>query len=284
MVEILKSGVFDTIQDLGRIGVQDYGVPYSGAMDMYSAKIANVLLGNLSSNAVLEMTYVGSKLKFHCDTEIALTGADLNPKLNSKSIEMHTRLKIIEGDVLSFGQRLYGCRCYLAVKGGFQSEFVMNSRSMYQSITKISKLKKGDTLSIAETKTNGVSEKSNTAIKVNFNHFNINEIEVFKGLEFNLLSEKDKEMLLSTEFTISNDSNRMAYQVNEKLENNLKPIITSFVLPGTIQLTPSGKLLILMRDCQITGGYPRVLQVTEQSINQLSQKISGEKFRFKCID
>ncbi|MCB0382469.1 MAG: allophanate hydrolase subunit 2 family protein, partial [Psychroserpens sp.] len=112
---------------------------------------------------------------------------------------------------------------------------------------------------------------------------NVDEIEVFKGVEFYSLSEAAQALLFSTEFTVSNKSNLMAYQVDETITNTIEPIITSSVLPGTVQLTPSGTLLFLMRDAQITGGYPRVLQVAETSINRLSQKIFGEKFRLKCI-
>jgi len=76
----------------------------------------------------------------------------------------------------------------------------------------------------------------------------------------------------------------MAYQLKETLDNSLEPIITSLVLPGTVQLTPSGKLIVLMRDCQTTGGYPRVLQLKESSINILSQKFTNAKVKFKLID
>lgn len=282
MIEVLKTGLYDTIQDLGRFGVQDFGIPYSGVMDLHSTKIVNAILGNSMSNAVMEITIVGPKLKFHCDTEIALSGADLSPMLNSEAIKMNTRIHISNGDSLSFGQRSYGCRTYLGVKGGFQTEFIMNSYSLYTPITKQSKLKKGDQLPISEVYIE--NDKTYASLKIKKTHFNTSEIEVFKGIEFNNLSSLEQKTLFSTEFTISKDSNRMAYQVDELLDNKTEPIITSLVLPGTVQLTPSGQLIILMRDCQTTGGYPRVLQVSEQSINALSQKIFGEKFRLKRID
>lgn len=284
MIEILKSGLYDSIQDLGRFGVQDYGVPYSGAMDLYSASTSNAILGNSPSDAVLEITIIGPKLKFHYDTEIALSGADLCPKLNSYSIRMNTCYQVSKGDVLSFGKRQYGCRTYLAVKQGFQTELVMNSRSMYNLITQQSVLKKGDELVIFNANKSKRLKTTNAAPGIEKSHFGAHQIEVYKGLEFNLLTNLEQEKLLTTEFTVSKDSNRMAYQINEIVENNSDPIMTSLVLPGTIQLTPSGKLLILMRDAQVTGGYPRIFQVSEQSINQLSQKFFGDKFRFKCLD
>ncbi|MBR9847001.1 MAG: biotin-dependent carboxyltransferase family protein [Algicola sp.] len=282
MVEVLKCGLYDSVQDLGRFGVQEYGVPFSGAMDLHSAKVANSMLGNPIACAVLEITIIGPKLKFHCATEIVLSGADLNPILNNKPVKMNTRIQINENDILSFGQRNYGCRCYLAVKGGFQTEFIMNSYSMYEHITSQSRLKSKDQLGIL--KHLKLSEDAHASLKIDNTHFQVEDIEVLKGHEFNSLSIKEQKLLFSTEFTVSKDSNRMTYQVEEHFTNNLESIITSLVLPGTVQLTPSGKLLFLMRDCQVTGGYPRVLQVSESSVNQLSQKISGEKFRLKCID
>ncbi|WCO00417.1 5-oxoprolinase subunit C family protein [Psychroserpens ponticola] len=282
MVEVLKTGLYDTIQDIGRFGVQKYGIPFSGVMDLQSATISNTVLGNSISDSILEITMTGPKLLFHCDIEIALAGADLSPKINSKTIKMNTRIHVTKNDILTFGKRNYGSRAYLAVKGGFQTEYYMNSYSMYGTLTKQSKLIKGDQLLISEV--SDAYENINASIKIDKTHFNVSEIKVFKGMEFNCLSKIEQNTLLSTKFTISKDSNRMAYHVNETLENTIEPIITSLVLPGTVQLTPSGKLMILMRDCQTTGGYPRILQVSEAAINHLSQKGFGEKFRLKCID
>ena len=84
----------------------------------------------------------------------------------------------------------------------------------------------------------------------------------------------------STFFTISKNSNRMACQLNEKVSNNIPPILSSHVMPGTVQLTPNGTLIILMRDCQTTGGYPRILQLNESSINFISQSRLSSKIKF----
>ena len=81
-------------------------------------------------------------------------------------------------------------------------------------------------------------------------------------------------------FTISSDNSRMGYRLNETIPNNFESMLTSGVLPGTVQLTPSGKLIVLMRDCQVTGGYPRVLQLSENAINILAQKTTGDQLRF----
>jgi len=101
-----------------------------------------------------------------------------------------------------------------------------------------------------------------------------------KGPEFNLLSDAQQKILTKNLFTISNDNNRTGYRLEEQVKNNLDSILTSGVLPGTVQLTPSGVLIVLMRDCQVTGGYPRVLQLTESAINQMAQKTTHDTFQF----
>ncbi|WP_194767822.1 biotin-dependent carboxyltransferase family protein [Tamlana sp. I1] len=281
MIKVLKPGLFTTIQDLGRFGFQEFGVPYSGAMDVYAAKMANALLGNSQNDAVLEMTMLGPTLQFNCATLICVSGADMQAKLNNKPIEAYKLVQVKADDVLSFSSVKKGFRAYLAVKGGFQTETVMQSRSMYQSITENHYLSEGDTLPIESY--NNQQYNPNAALKVQHDYMGQSEIGVFKGPEFDLLTKAQQERLLSFNFKISKENNRMAYQLNEPLENTLEAIITSPVLPGTVQLTPSGKLIVLMRDCQTTGGYPRVLQLSEASISALSQKYTGQSVRFKLL-
>ena len=153
---------------------------------------------------------------------------------------------------------------------------------MFSNITKSNRLVNGDSLKIKPLLKTKARE-----IKFNYDfsdHFNNNKIEVFKGPEFNKLSIKQKQALLKKKFTISNHNNRMAYQLNESFDNQLEPIITSLVMQGTVQLTPSGKIIILMRDCQTCGGYPRILQLSKKSINILSQKHMLNHINFELID
>ena len=281
MIKVLQSGFYSTIQDLGRFGYQDYGVPYSGVMDKQAATIANTLLGNHENNAVLEITMTGPKLKFECDTLICLSGASMNPQINKKYIPNNKIFNVKKDDVLSFGKLDSGFRCYLAVLGGFNAEMVMNSRSMYQNITQQSSIKKGDQLAIKNSTFNYKMHHSN--LRVNTSYIDNLTLEVYRGPEFKYLSVSNQKKILSSRFTISKYNNRMAYQLEEVLANNLDSIITAPVLPGTIQLTPSGKLIILMKDCQTTGGYPRVLQLSESAIHSLAQKITGDKLQFKCL-
>ena len=281
MVEVIKTGFYDTIQDLGRMGFQNYGVPYSGAMDAYAASLANSLLGNDVHAAVMEITMTGPVLKFNCSTNICLSGADISPTLNGQSILNNKAIPVRIGDELSFGKLRHGFRCYLAVSEGFKTETIMNSYSMYNGITTKYKLDKKDRLPILESPAFKIK---NASLKIDDSYLNTDVIEVFEGPEFHQLSKQQKKVLFSTEFCISKHNSRMAYQLEETLDNTLKSIITSLVLPGTVQLTPAGKLIVLMKDCQTTGGYPRVLQLKESSLDVLAQKFTGKTIRFKLID
>ena len=105
-------------------------------------------------------------------------------------------------------------------------------------------------------------------------------IETYEGPEFGKLPESVQKHIFQQKFKVSGDSNRMAVQFEESINNDLKGIHTSPVMPGSVQLTPSGNLIVLMRDCQTTGGYPRVLQLSEYGIQVLSQKMPGEVVQF----
>jgi biotin-dependent carboxylase-like uncharacterized protein len=282
MIKVLPPGFYSTVQDLGRFNFQEYGVPISGVMDVYSAKIANAIVGNNENDAVLEITMTGPKLAFQEDALISLSGADISPVLNEQKVVMNTAIQVTTGDTLSFGKLNYGFRAYLAVAGGFQTKKVLGSSSMYKGLTKDCFIAKGDVLDIQQLSIS--KEKSNATIKIDMHHFKSNVIEVFKGPEFDKLQDSQIRQLVSQEFTIAKENSRMAYQLVETLDNDLDSIITSLVLPGTVQLTPSGKLIVLMRDCQTTGGYPRVLQLKESAINKLSQKFTGQTIKFRLLD
>ena len=281
MLKVIKSGFYSTIQDLGRFGYREYGVPVSGAMDLYSSQFANTLLGNSSDSAVIEMTMFGGVFQFSETALIVISGANMNPKLNERSIKQNTIIKINTNDILRFGKVTEGFRTYLAVKNGFKSSLIMRSRSQYIPITKFNVINKGDTLNYSSTYLD--FQDFNASVRYDNSIFSNNILEAFTGPEFNQLSHDQKELLLSSELKISKHNNRMAYQLDPLFKNRIKNIITTPVLPGTVQLTPKGSLIVLMRDCQTTGGYPRVLQFTEKSINILSQKSLGSilKIRLK---
>ncbi|MFT6959412.1 MAG: biotin-dependent carboxylase-like uncharacterized protein [Polaribacter sp.] len=278
MIKVLKPGFFTTIQDKGRFGFAAIGVPVSGVMDSYSADIANSILNNSLDAAVLEIIFGSCQFQFLHPTFICVSGGDFSPKINQKSIKLNKKISVSEHDVLSFGKINYGARSYLAVSGGIQSEEKLNSKSFYHGITQVTVLKKE---MILPTFSSIMEETSSTAsIKIDELHFNSTKIKCSKGPEFGLLSAYQQKLLFENTFSISKDISRMGYRLNEEIVNDLPTLLTSSVLPGTVQLTPSGALIILMRDCQVTGGYPRILQLPEKAINILSQKTTNQNFNF----
>ena len=279
MLKVLKSGFFVTVQDLGRFGFRDIGVPISGAMDVDSVKKANILLENNPEDAVLEITMTGPTLEFQEPTYICMTGAHLSATLNNQPIENYQVVKVSKGDILSYGRLTDGFRAYLAVKGGFLTEKVLGSRSQFVPVTKANRLKDGEEVPYTKT----LSFKpviSEVKIEEHYHH---QELEVFKGPEFSLLSDNQLNVIFTKDFSVSKENNRMAYQIAELIDGHSHSMLTSGTLPGTVQLTPAGRLIILMKDGQTTGGYPRIFQLSETSICTLAQKKFGDKLIFKLL-
>jgi antagonist of KipI len=277
-IEVLKPGLFSTIQDMGRYGFLKYGVPRSGVMDSYSAKISNLLLKNSEDAAVMEITQIGPELKFNAAAKIVICGAQLSPRIGEVSVKNNLVHNVNPGEILSFGKPNNGYRAYLAVSGGFYTNEVLGSKSWYEGISPHNRLEKD---MILHYKLDNVELKNiNAAIKINEELLTSLEVEVLPGPEYKLLSKSQQIKLFSSEFSVDKNASRMAVQLEQLFTNGLKPIITGPVVPGTVQLTSGGRLIVLMRDCQTTGGYPRVLQLTENGINTLAQKIPGEKIYF----
>lgn len=276
-VQVISPGLLTTIQDNGRESYMEFGVPVSGPMDRYAAKVANLLVGNNEEAAVMEITLAGPKLKFHRAALVAVAGPDARIYLNKELKEINKAFLVNSGEVISVPQVTKGVRVYLSVRGGFQTEKVLGSRSYFRAITAKEKLKTGDVLPLS---TNSSSVENKTAsVKYNSGYYAKEAINVNKGPEWDFLSPELKQKITSTCFTISPHNNRQAYQLEPRVENNCPAILTQPVLPGTVQLTPSGTLIVLMRDSQTTGGYPRILQLMEDGLNTLAQKRTGERVR-----
>lgn len=291
----LKSGIYSSLQDLGRHGYRAQGVVQSGAMDQISAQLANALVGNSPDEALLEITYGGLKLECLHPCNIALSGADFSAQLNNLSLDMNRVISLKKGDILALGQRKTGARTYVAIEHGFDAELVMGSRSFYIPVTENSRLNDGDLLyqktiqeSIQEiphvTSHNSMPSTglNEPPVQIDFSNSKTIVLASSPGPEYETLTDSIKK-LLCEEFTIGiND--RMAYFLKELIPNNASTIYSSAVLPGTVQLTPKGQVIILTNDAQVTGGYPRVLQLTNLALYQLSQLVLGQKVRFELFD
>lgn len=275
MIEVLLAGLATSIQDAGRFGYRYLGVPVSGAMDSCSFQLANALLNNSNNCACIEMAYSGPLLKFHCDTYIALSGADYCFKVNKHPVDVNQVIKIDAGDILSCGHSKNGVYAYLALQGGLQSEICLKSRSYYATLTENSTIKRGQLIAYKKS-TSTILNRSK--IKHKIQGLSLVKIPAFRGPEFALLSANMQNIVFKKQFTLAPQSNRMAYQFKSISGIRADEIISSPVQAGTVQLTPSGKMIVLMRDCQTTGGYARILQLPEASINRISQLKAGQNF------
>ncbi len=276
MMEVVDPGFFSSVQDQGRRGYRKWGVPVSGAMDRASAVLANKFLGNLEGDGVLEATLKGPRLRFHQKVYFCVCGAKLSAQLEGRDLEMNTPYMAREGDVLDMGRCLEGVRSYLAVQGGIRSELKLGSRSQYYPVTPKAYIQKGDFLRIIPSPDFlpavwGLRRPEASKYE---------RLAVLPGPEWAYLPTGMQNDLLQRTFHIAKENNRMAYQIKERLSTYERPMVTSVTLPGTVQLTSSGRLIVLMRDAQTTGGYARVLQLTEDSMNALSQRSTGDEIRF----
>jgi biotin-dependent carboxylase-like uncharacterized protein len=277
MIKFISSGLYTSLQDEGRFGHRASGVPVSGAMDQISAQKANVLVGNSMDEVLMEITLQGPVLLFTEAATIAVTGAGFNLTLNTVAVAMYTTIQVEKGDTLIFGNASYGVRGYLAISGGLEVPLVLGSASMCHGITSQVRLLKGAELSFSRAlKTPIIS-----SVKEDASLFSSEFIDAYPGPDFALLDKEQQERVWSQFFTISNDSNRMAYTLTGLEGINVSEIITAPVQPGTVQLMPSDVCAVLMRDAQTTGGYARVLQLSEQAICLLSQKRGGNVVKFK---
>lgn len=279
MVELLSSGYYTNIQDSGRFGFTNYGVPLSGAMDINLSKLANLLVGNNEDLPTLEMTFSGPKLMFQSASVIAVTAFKAKVFVNNIPVEVNRILMVKPNDRLHI-KDIETC-AYLAVSNGFNVGKKLCSSSQYKGITRQEKLTKGEIINCNKYEYQSFTKYA--SINYDFSFYNTHILEVYILPEFFSLNNEQKYQL-NQKFTISSQSNRMAYQLNEKIKNHLKGIVSKPVLPGTVQLTPEGMLIILMRDAQVTGGYPRIFQLSESSINKLSQKPPNSKIEFKILN
>ncbi|MDT0555066.1 biotin-dependent carboxyltransferase family protein [Patiriisocius hiemis] len=272
MFKVLRVGIQTTIQDNGRFGYRKYGVPVSGCMDSYAATIANRILGNELSYPLIEFAMLGPKLLVLEPCTICITGPEVIATINGEALTTYKEVFLTKGATLDIKQVRGGMRGYIAVKGGISCRSVLESSSFYRELTSQNAILK-DTIITPANKSKSV----NKFLKHDTSYILSNKIEVSKGPEFDLLSKTTKEKLINWDFTISSQSNRMAILLETKKTIKGGQIISSPVQPGTVQLTPSGKLIVLMRDAQTTGGYYRILQLSENAINTISQKMPTSK-------
>jgi biotin-dependent carboxylase-like uncharacterized protein len=280
-LKVVKTSPGTSIQDLGRNGFSEFGVPYSGALDKRAFNWANHLLRNQENAAMLEIMQPGFKAVFETPALICIAGAKASCTLNQIPIHTHGLIRIQANDVLEIGAFEQGSILYLGIKNGFQTEKILDSGSWYPGITPKFMVQKGDTLPY--TSVDPTFFESNSSARWNSDLYDSELIEVYPGSDWGLLDLEAQGAIFEKRFTLSSLKNRMAVQLEELIPNSIAELPTAPVFPGTVQLTSGGKLLILLRDAQVTGGYPRILQLSESAISLISQKKPLQKIRFTFL-
>ncbi|MCF8103893.1 MAG: biotin-dependent carboxyltransferase family protein [Desulfohalobiaceae bacterium] len=286
---VVKPGSYTTIQDQGRYGHQDIGVPVAGALDQFASRAANVLLGNPESAAVLECTVVGPTLAVLREAYLAVTGADMEIRLNSRTIPPWSSFRVEPGDLLRLKQVKCGCRSYLAVSGGFDVPLVMGSRST--SVTggfgglQGRPLKKGDFLQAAAAllphKTGTLpAELVSTAKQGDL------LLRVIPGPQDHLFASQGLETFFSSAYAISPKADRMGYRLEGPMIRRdpeaRESIVSEPSLPGNIQVPADGQPIILLVE-QTVGGYTKIATVISADLPRIAQALPGQEVRFQPV-
>ena len=284
-IKINFAGPLTTVQDGGRRGLMSVGFSAGGAMDLYSMRLANILVGNGRDEGTLEITFMGIEAEFDSDTVIAITGADMSPKVNGAAIPMYEAVSIRKGDVLSMKFAESGMRAYLAVAGGFELDKVMGSYSTNLKC-KIGgfcgrKIQVGDEIALRRS-TRLIGERK--AEREN-GYSKAITVRVILGPQDDYFTEKGIFDFLSSEYTVSDKSDRMGIRLSGKAVENKNgvDIISDGIAMGSVQIPASGEPIIMMADRQTTGGYAKIATVITADLSLVAQAAPGTKIRFKSV-
>lgn len=297
LIRIEQCGFLTTLQDCGRNGYQQFGISKGGAMDTHAAQLANALLGNKLNDLVLEITQSPHRFHFLQDAVVAFTGAGLQPQNGNNSIPLAQPVFVSKDTVIDCKHPVPGFRLYMAVAGGFAADVFLQSSSTDllakaggcegRPLQKHDVLKTRTTLTTLQKKMRAVL-KAGAALELNsqLTDYTVQQVRLLQSIEWNELDDASKAAVEKSSFSINVQSSRMGYRLHGASLSTVKQIelISSPVTQGTIQLTPSGELIILMADAQTAGGYPRIAQVCAVDLPLLAQKKPGDHIRFQFID
>jgi len=288
---VVPPGFLTTVQDLGRFGFRRFGMPVSGAMDPVALRLANRLVGNPDQAAALEMTVKGPDLVFETDALIALAGADLSPLINNTPVPLWTALEVSRGSTLSCGERRNGARAYLAVAGGIEVPMALGSRATHipsQTGGFAGRaLAKGDTV-CGGLPSPGVSRLIGSMIppaaRPPYNPAPV--LRVVLGPQADCFSHEAVETLVHGPYTVSPRSDRMGYcLIGPPVVHAGSPDIVSDATPqGALQVPANQQPILLMADCQTTGGYPKIAVAISTDLPLAAQLLPGDSVRFTLIE
>jgi urea carboxylase len=296
MIKILKQGLITSIQDLGRPGYFHLGIPVSGAMDRFSMKVANMMVGNDSGAAVLEAVFMGPKIEFITSATIAVTGADIEVQVDGQKFSTWTAIQVTSGQVLSFGTIKSGARIYIAIAGGIEASDNLGSKSTYAigALGGVNgrPIAKGDILqlgAICKLTKGGFSIPE----KLRPRRKSIIELRVLPGLYWHRLEEQSKKSFFNDEWKVGMEINRMGYRFKggTKLQfvereqpfgagSDPSNIVDSCYSYGSIQVPGGIEPIILHRDAVSGGGYFTLGAVISADMDSIGQLQPNEIVKF----
>jgi antagonist of KipI len=282
-IEVLRAGALSTIQDLGRFGFAHLGISPAGAADALSFRIANRVVGNDENAPAIEMTLIGSTLRFIVPCTIALAGADISPE---SGVPMFEPVQVQPGFMLECGPLCKGARTYLAVSGGIAVPKVLGSASTHLAAElggfQGRALQPGDILGIGS---DGAPLRTANPARLRELVLSQKTIRVTKGAQAQLFREDDMVRFCSSEYVVTEQSNRLGLCLSGA---GLQPssqaeLLTEGVSLGAIQIPPDGQPIILFVDQQTTGGYPKLANVIAADIHCIGQLRPRNTVRFKTV-
>ena len=287
-ITILNPGMLTSVQDLGRIGYQQFGVSVSGVMDPRSASIANILVGNDEGEAVLECTMMGPHIRFDAPNIIAITGGDLGATLDGQRIDTYRAIPVNAGQTLRFTMLRTGCRAFVAFAGGLDIPVVMGSRSTNMK-AKIGgyqgrKLQKDDVIGFRAPKT----DLKNLGLRHTSPEFMPRaeyKLRIVLGPQDDAFTERGITTFLSSVYTLTPEFDRMGCRLDGELIEHVKSgdIISDGIAFGAVQVPSAGKPIIMLADRQTTGGYAKIANVISADFRILAQLKAGDKVHFEKV-
>ncbi len=272
------------MQDRGRFGYRDRGVPLSGAMDQQALRVGNLLVGNLDGAAGLEITIGVFKAEFLCEGDFAVTGAEVGARLNGRPIANWVCMNAKEGDILELGFATRGVRAYLLVSGGIAIDPVMGSRSTFLrggfGGFEGRALKKGDIVpigrrigaSIPVYPTGLVPKYSDQML-----------LRALPGPQEARISAEGVHAFFSGEYTVTERSDRMGSLLSGPVIPGGGDIISDGTYFGAVQVPGSCQPTILAADCQTTGGYVKIASLAACDLPLAGQLATGTRVHFEKI-
>ena len=290
-LEVIAPGLHTTVQDLGRIGHQDIGVPASGPLDRISFNLANALVGNPPGAAALEMLLQGPTLKVLAESvRIALVGCNAGIEMRSgdaRIIPAGRGVRLTRGEVFRIGALRDSVCAYLAIEGGLDIPPVLGSVSTYVRGAiggfQGRRLQPGD---VVPLKLAGVDVRGEYVLPRPLDLALDQPIRVVLGPQADYFTDGALQTFLSSDYTVSPQADRMGYRLEGPALAHAKgyDIISDGIVTGAIQVPGSGLPIVLMVDHQTIGGYPKIATVISADIPVVGRRRPGRPIRFVAID